>query len=132
MMQMQSMAATLSLLKLPLLPKNSHQSAAPKLTNPSISAKLTTPKDFFPNPQNLIDQNIDRLKSASLSLSAVTVPFLIHPQAKTVLPKFCWVFSLSCNGYLSFLIFFWEFSFLDRMRLLLVGNLGSWKEEHLP
>ncbi|XP_028779796.1 uncharacterized protein LOC114736190 isoform X2 [Neltuma alba] len=76
------MAAALSLLKLPIVPQNPRPSSLPKLPKLSISAKLTTPHhDFdFPKPLKLLDQNIDTLKSASLSLSAITLPFLIHPK----------------------------------------------------
>ncbi|KAK4267043.1 hypothetical protein QN277_023883 [Acacia crassicarpa] len=77
------MAATLTLLKLPILPKNPLRSSFPKLPNYSISAKFTIPpqQDFdFPNPLKLLDQNSDTLKCASLSLSAITLPFLIHPK----------------------------------------------------
>ncbi|KAK4262782.1 hypothetical protein QN277_028293 [Acacia crassicarpa] len=77
------MAATLSLLILPIVPENPLRSSFPKLPNPSISAKSTTPQyhDFhFPNPLNLLDQNFDILKSASFSLSAITLPCLIHPE----------------------------------------------------
>ncbi|KAI9093875.1 hypothetical protein K1719_026873 [Acacia pycnantha] len=77
------MAATLTLLKLPIVPKNPLRSSFPKLPNYSISAKFTIPpqQDFdFPNPLKLLHQNSDTLRSASLSLSAITLPFLIHPK----------------------------------------------------
>ncbi|XP_054784556.1 uncharacterized protein LOC129291297 [Prosopis cineraria] len=76
------MAATLSFLKLPIVPQNPRRLSLSKFPYPSISAKLTTPQqDFdFPNPLKLLDQNFNTLKSAALSLSAINVPFLIHPE----------------------------------------------------
>ncbi|XP_057439699.1 uncharacterized protein LOC130731424 [Lotus japonicus] len=74
------MAATLSLLKLPILPNKPRQSTSKLVPIPYISAKLDTPKDF-PNPQKLLDQNANALlKHASLSLTAATFPFLLEPK----------------------------------------------------
>lgn len=75
------MAATLTLLKLPILP---NKPILPRQTTsklvPSIFSKLNIPKDS-PNPQKLpfLNQNMDSLKPATfLSLTAITFPFLLE------------------------------------------------------
>lgn len=75
------MAATLTLLKLPILP---NKTILPRQTTsklvPSIFSKLNIPKDS-PNPQKLpfLNQNMDSLKPATfLSLTAITFPFLLE------------------------------------------------------
>jgi hypothetical protein len=75
------MASTLSLLKLPILPtiKTRQSSTLKHVPLPSISAKL----DILPSPQKQqllsLDhhQNINLLKHTSLSLTAITLPFLL-------------------------------------------------------
>lgn len=68
------MASTLSLLKLPILPTIKPRSKP--LPFPSISSKLNVQ-----TPQKLFDQNIinTTLKNTSLSLTAITFPFLLEP-----------------------------------------------------
>lgn len=128
--RMQSMAATLSLLKLPILPSRARQAASKPVPLPSISAKLNTQKDF-PNPQKFLDQNVNALKHTSLTLTAITFPLLLEPKAST--------YSRYMNSWLLFI--FWRrwVLFLShesvigchRMHLLLVESLGYWREEHL-
>ncbi|XP_058189910.1 uncharacterized protein LOC131307428 [Rhododendron vialii] len=70
------MAATPTLLKLPILsPKPSHS----KLPIPSNLSKqqLSTASH---NPQKLLTETIQQLKSASLPLTAVALPFFLDPQ----------------------------------------------------
>ncbi|PNX56226.1 hypothetical protein L195_g049772, partial [Trifolium pratense] len=76
------MASTLSLLKLPILPTiiKTRQSASTlkHVPFPSISAKL----DIVPTQQKQQlsldhDQTINTLKHTSLSLTAITLPFLL-------------------------------------------------------
>ncbi|WJX80427.1 hypothetical protein P8452_63429 [Trifolium repens] len=76
------MASTLSLLKLPILPTIKTRQSSSTLKHvplPSISAKL----DILPSPQKQqllsLDhhQNINLLKHTSLSLTAITLPFLL-------------------------------------------------------
>lgn len=81
------MAATLTLLKLSILP---NKPILPRQTTsklvPSIFSKLNIPKDS-PNPQKLpfLNQNIDSLKPATfLSLTAITFPFLLETKASNV------------------------------------------------
>ncbi|CAL5195062.1 unnamed protein product [Lathyrus oleraceus] len=72
---MQSMAATLSLLKLPILPTiKTRQTTSKHVPLPSISSKL----NIVPTPQKFLDQNINTLKNTSLSLTAITLPFLLE------------------------------------------------------
>lgn len=77
------MAATLTLLKLPILPNKpllSLQKTSKLVSLPSIFSKLNTPKDS-PNPKIIpfLDQIIDALKPAALvSLTAITFPFLLE------------------------------------------------------
>ncbi|KAK7826977.1 hypothetical protein CFP56_031550, partial [Quercus suber] len=73
------MAATLSLLKLSILPQQPHQS---KLPIPhSKPTKLNISKDSTTNPQSLLHDIILDLKSASLPLTALTIPFFLDPKA---------------------------------------------------
>ncbi|XP_027931597.1 uncharacterized protein LOC114187528 [Vigna unguiculata] len=73
------MAATLTLLKLPILPNK------PKLPRPSTTKLLPFPSIHLnsdsssPNTRNssFLDQNMEPLKPAFLSLSAITFPFLL-------------------------------------------------------
>ncbi|KAE9592847.1 hypothetical protein Lalb_Chr19g0133561 [Lupinus albus] len=75
---MQSMAATLSFLKLPILPNNPCHSNSTFVPHPFISAKLNISKYDSLNPQKLLDQNINALKPTCLSLTAITLPFLLE------------------------------------------------------
>ncbi|XP_014491491.1 uncharacterized protein LOC106754062 [Vigna radiata var. radiata] len=73
------MAATLTLLKLPILPSK------PKLPRPSTTKTVPFPSIHLnsnsssPNTHNssFLDQNIEPLKPVFLSLSAITFPFLL-------------------------------------------------------
>ncbi|KAJ7963459.1 Plant/F21F14-40 protein [Quillaja saponaria] len=73
------MAATLSLLKLPvLLPQKAHHfHSKPQIT--FTSAKLNTQNDST-NPQKILDQTLHVLKTTSLPLAAITFPFLLDPK----------------------------------------------------
>ncbi|XP_009794986.1 uncharacterized protein [Nicotiana sylvestris] len=64
------MAATLSLLKLPILPSKQHQTK-PKLSIPSKHSVTLLPQKLLPN------ETIDQLRSASLPLTALTLPFFL-------------------------------------------------------
>ncbi|XAR62935.1 hypothetical protein NMG60_11022683 [Bertholletia excelsa] len=72
------MAATLSLLKLPIVPQKSNriQSKLPVFSNPSRQ-QLSTDLD---NPQKLFAEALQHLKSISLPLSAVAFPFFFEPK----------------------------------------------------
>ncbi|TKY61228.1 hypothetical protein E2542_SST11078 [Spatholobus suberectus] len=81
------MAATLTLLKLPILPNKPLLLPRPSTSKlvplPSFYSKLDIPKvSISPNPQKFpfLDQNIDALKPAFLSLTAITFPFLLEPK----------------------------------------------------
>ncbi|KAG5056302.1 hypothetical protein AAZX31_03G238400 [Glycine max] len=70
------MAATLTLLKLPVLPNKPllpRPSTSKLFPLPSIYSKLNIPKDYIVSPNN-----IDALKPAFLSLSAITFPLLLE------------------------------------------------------
>ncbi|XP_061370383.1 uncharacterized protein LOC133313078 [Gastrolobium bilobum] len=73
------MASTLCLLKPSFLPQKPHHAPQKLHPLPPISARLKNiPKDP-PNPQKLLDHhNSNILKSASLSLTAITFPFLLE------------------------------------------------------
>jgi len=73
------MAATLTLLKLPVLPNKPllpRPSTSKLFPLPSIYSKLNIPKDYIVSPNN-----IDALKPAFLSLSAITFPLLLETKA---------------------------------------------------
>ncbi|CAL0333689.1 unnamed protein product [Lupinus luteus] len=74
---MQSMAATLSFLKLPILPNNPRHSTSTLLPHTSISAKLNISKYDSLNPQKFLDQSINALKPTCISLTAIALPFLL-------------------------------------------------------
>ncbi|XP_020414058.1 uncharacterized protein LOC18784560 isoform X1 [Prunus persica] len=69
------MSATLSLLKLPILPPKPKQCLS-KLQHSSIPKKPSIAKDSA-SPQKLITTTIHHLKSTSLPLTAATLPFLL-------------------------------------------------------
>ncbi|OMP08640.1 hypothetical protein COLO4_06257 [Corchorus olitorius] len=71
------MAATLSLLKLPILPQKPHhtQSKLPLVSNP-ISTKQNLSNDSI-NPPKLFSQTVHHLKSASLPLTTLALPFFL-------------------------------------------------------
>lgn len=71
------MAATLSLLKLSILPQNPRQ---PKLPIPCNPTKLNVSKDSTTKQQILSHDTIHALKSASLPLTALTLPFFLDPK----------------------------------------------------
>ena len=73
------MAATLSLMKLSILPQKPPQS---KLPIPQIKpTKLNISRDSTTNPQSLSHDIIHVLKSASLPLTALTIPFFLDQKA---------------------------------------------------
>ncbi|KAI4355281.1 hypothetical protein L6164_004070 [Bauhinia variegata] len=77
------MAATLTLLKLPIFRNNINISKPHQfysmLPRPSISATLNVPKDDSSNPPKFLDQKVNAaFKSASFSLTAFTLPFLLE------------------------------------------------------
>ncbi|CAJ1976018.1 unnamed protein product [Sphenostylis stenocarpa] len=78
------MAATLTLLKLPILPNKPllpRPSTSKLVPFPSIysNSKLNIPKASSPNTQNssFLDQKIEALKPAFLSLTTITFPLLL-------------------------------------------------------
>lgn len=77
-----AMAATLGLLKPPLLSGKSLQCYS-KLKIPSNPTKLNASKDSTTNPQILFPHTIDALKSASLPLTALAIPFFLDPKASS-------------------------------------------------
>ncbi|CAK9137211.1 unnamed protein product [Ilex paraguariensis] len=72
------MAATLSLLKLPLLP-STQQHIHSKLPNPSRPFRSNLFKDSY-NPEKLISESIVQLRSASVPLTALALPFFLDPK----------------------------------------------------
>ncbi|XP_062156237.1 uncharacterized protein LOC133864056 [Alnus glutinosa] len=74
------MAATLSLLKPHLLSGKPLQCYS-KLKIPSNPTKLNASKDSTTNPQLLFPHTIHALKSASLPLTALAIPFFLDQQA---------------------------------------------------
>ncbi|XP_028063931.1 uncharacterized protein LOC114267135 [Camellia sinensis] len=72
----QSMAATPTLLKLPILPPPKTHSIPPILSNPS-KQHLSIPSH---NPQKLFTDTIQHFESASLPLTALAIPFFIDPK----------------------------------------------------
>ncbi|KAH7860967.1 hypothetical protein Vadar_020042 [Vaccinium darrowii] len=72
------MAPTLTILKLPILSPKPHQtqSKLPILSNP-CRQNLSIPSH---NPQKLLIETVQHLKSASLPLTAVALPFFLDPQ----------------------------------------------------
>lgn len=78
----ESMAATLSLLKLPILPPKPKQCLS-KLQHSSIPKKPSIAKDSA-STQKLITTTVHHLKSTSLPLTAATLPFLLDTKASTI------------------------------------------------
>ncbi|KAJ9556030.1 LOW QUALITY PROTEIN: hypothetical protein OSB04_010644 [Centaurea solstitialis] len=103
------MAATLASLQIPttLSSNKSSQSQSQCLIIPS------------PSPSIKINLSNHPLKSASLSLSALTLPFLLNPQATLPTSSFHFI----CLSF---------FDSTTKMHLLLVVNLGSWRGDHWP
>lgn len=86
--QTKSMAATLSVLKLPVLLPHKPNYCISKLQVHPSSSKPNIPKqDPTPPPQKLITTTLHSLKSASLPLTALTLPFFLDPKA-SALPSF--------------------------------------------
>ncbi|KAL2490266.1 hypothetical protein Adt_25894 [Abeliophyllum distichum] len=74
------MAATLSLLKLPILPPKFQQFST-KLCIPNNKIKLEKgPSNDSYNPQNLISETLQHLKSASLPLTALALPLFLDTE----------------------------------------------------
>lgn len=96
------MAATLSLLKLPILPSKQHQTK-PKLSIPSKHSVTLLPQKL------LLNETIDQLRSASLPLTALTLPFFLDAKA-------CFLFNIVKNLLL--------FSLLLLSILVYVNNLN--------
>ncbi|CAK7348666.1 unnamed protein product [Dovyalis caffra] len=72
------MATTLSLLKFPIVAqKNNTPFIRSKLPLLSKSSKLDVCKKDLHNPHKLFTENIDHLSSASLSLTSLTLPFVL-------------------------------------------------------
>jgi hypothetical protein len=102
------MASTLSLLKLPILPtiKTRQSSTLKHVPLPSISAKL----DILPSPQKQqllsLDhhQNINLLKHTSLSLTAITLPFLLDTKVSKASTLIFYNHILSCIAQSSLLV----------------------------
>lgn len=77
------MAATLSLSKLPSLPPKPklaklHSKSLP-LSLKTLKCQNPPPKDLH-NAQKLVNETIFHLKSASLPLTALALPFFLNPE----------------------------------------------------
>lgn len=111
------MAATLSLLKLPILPCNYNKArhTTRPVPLPPLSAKLNsnsnTPKDF-PTPQKFLDHNFNALKNTSLSLTAITFPFLLEPKASNATIYFSFLIIISHAFFSLFFLYSHEINFL--------------------
>lgn len=81
--QRKSMAATLCFLKIPILHPKPHrfQSKLPNFTNPT-KHHLSEDSNYS---QKLFTESIRLLKSASLPLTALTIPFFFDPMASSTL-----------------------------------------------
>lgn len=114
---LRSMAATLSLLKLPILPCNYNKArdTTRPVPLPPLSAKLNsnsnTPKDF-PTPQKFLDHNFNALKNTSLSLTAITFPFLLEPKASNATIYFSFLLIISHAFFSLFFLYSHEINFL--------------------
>ncbi|KAM5555738.1 hypothetical protein ABKV19_023584 [Rosa sericea] len=76
-----SMAAPLSFLKLPVLLPHKTNYCISKLQVQPSSSKPNIPKqDSTPSPQKLVTTTLHSLKSASLPLTALTLPFFLDPK----------------------------------------------------
>ncbi|XVF72980.1 hypothetical protein PTKIN_Ptkin12aG0164500 [Pterospermum kingtungense] len=97
------MAAIFSLLKLPTVPQKPHhpRSKLPGSINPT---KLIISNESI-NPQNLFSKTIHHLKSASVPLSTLALPFFLETKS--------------------------DFPMKNRTLLLLMESLGSWREQVL-
>ncbi|PON97564.1 hypothetical protein TorRG33x02_067660 [Trema orientale] len=74
------MAATLSFLKLPILPQKPNPSPSKsKILSPQTKP-LFVPKTSPINPQKLVTEAFRHLESASLPLTALTLPFFLDPK----------------------------------------------------
>jgi hypothetical protein len=76
------MAATLGLLKPPILSGKPLQCYS-KLKIPSNPTKLNVSVDSTTDPQILLPHSIHALKSASLPLTALAIPFFLDPNASS-------------------------------------------------
>lgn len=122
-----STVATLSLLRLPILSQKQHHSYSnPRSKLPVIASdtKLNIPNDST-YPPTLFNDTIHHLKSATLPLTAVALPFFLDTKASTndnfglnILPPFF----LESSGLELFTL-----CLFVRMHLLWVGSLGFWK-----
>ena len=119
-----AMAATLGLLK-PLILSGKPLQCYSKLKIPSNPTKLNVSVDSTTDPQILLPHSIHALKSASLPLTALAIPFFLDPNASSAsLVLACSLLDLE---FLTFLGSIW----LNRKRLLSVGSLEYWREGHL-
>jgi len=124
------MATTLGLLNFPILAQKNNtpfiHSKMPLLSN---SSKLDVCKKDSHSPRKLFTETIQHLSSASLSPASLALPFLLDTKAshRQAVLEILFCSNLSFSG-----LNCWPFFFLDcRMRLLLVGSLGYWREGHL-
>lgn len=72
------MASTVSFLRLPSLSQNPRSSSVLLLPNPSIRLKLGFSKD---SDNLLLSTALDQLRSASLPLTTVALPFFLDAKA---------------------------------------------------
>ena len=77
------MASKLTFLTLSTLPNKPHHHSTKLHPLPLISSRLNVSKDpTILNTHKILDQSSNALKTASLSLTAVTLPFLLDQKAR--------------------------------------------------
>jgi len=79
------MASKLTFLILPVLPNKPHPHSTKLHPLPLISSRLNLSKDpTILNTPKILDQSSNVLKTASLSLTALTLPFLLGQKARNM------------------------------------------------
>lgn len=76
------MAATLSLLRLPILAQNQQHSYSQSRSKLSTSTQLNYIRKDSRNPQTLFNETLDHFKSAVLPLTTISLPFLLDTKVK--------------------------------------------------
>lgn len=76
------MAATLSLLRLPILAQNQQHSHSQSGSKLSTSTQLNCIRKDSNNQQTLVNETIVRFKSAVLPVTTITLPFLLDTKVK--------------------------------------------------
>lgn len=76
------MAATLSLLRLPILAQNQQHSHSQSGSKLSTSTQLNCIRKDSNNQQTLVNETLVRFKSAVLPVTTITLPFLLDTKVK--------------------------------------------------